>query len=147
MIRYALRALKNSPGFTAVALLTAAVGIGANTAIFSVVYAVLLRPLPYPDPGRLVRPTNLTKNHFITVSVGDFQYAAWRDQSAAFDAIAAYTIRRFTLSGRGGPEQLRVAAVTPGFLRTLGVPPMIGRDFSGADATPRVGGRVAIITH
>jgi len=147
MHRYAFRTLRNNPGFTAVAILTTALGIGANTAIFSVVYAVLLRPLPYADPARLVTPANLSRDSFITVTVGDFQYAAWRDQSPAFDAIALYTNRRFTITGRGDPEQLHAAAVSPGFLHTLGVSPIIGRDFSASDAAPRLGGRVAIITH
>jgi len=145
-LRYGCRSLLNSPGFAAVAILTVALGIGANTSIFSLVYTVLLRALPYPDSGRLAWLDNHDKDRSIRLGVGDFQYAAWREQSTAFDGIAAYATRRFTITGRGEPEQLHAMAVTPGFMRALGAPPLIGRDFSESDAAPR-GGRVALITH
>jgi predicted permease len=143
-LRYGCRALKNNPGFAAVAILTAALGIGANTSIFSVVHAVLLHPLPYRDAERLVSPINVSKDTLLGMGVDDFQYAAWRDQARVFDGIAAYFPRRFTITGNGEPEQLKVQAVTPGFLRVLGVAPMIGRDFTGADAAVR-GGQVALV--
>ena len=145
-LRYGCRTFCNSPGFAALAILTAALGIGANTSIFSVVYAVLLQPLPYPDSGRLVCPTNLAKDSFIGLGVADFQYASWRDGATVFDGIAAYSGRQFTITGDADPEQLKAAAVTPGFLRTIGVAPLIGRDFTSADAVPR-GGRVALLSH
>ena len=145
-LRYGCRALKNNPGFAAVAILTAALGIGANTSIFSVVYAVLLHPLPYKDAGRLVAPTNISKDTFFGWGVGDFQYAAWRDQAAVFDGIAAFTGRQFTITGSGEPERLKAEIVTPGFLRVLGVAPVVGRDFTDTDAAKR-GGQVALITH
>ncbi|SPE28261.1 conserved membrane hypothetical protein [Candidatus Sulfopaludibacter sp. SbA3] len=145
-LRYGCRMLKNSPGFAAVAILTAALGIGANTSIFSVVNAVLLRPLPYRDASRLVSPGNVGKDNLIGVGVAAYQYAAWRDQPGIFDGIAAYTGRRFTLTGNGEPEQLKAQAVTPGFLRVLGVAPAIGHDFTAGDAAPR-GGRVALLSH
>ncbi len=143
-LRYGCRVLKNNRGFSAVAILTAALGIGATTSIFGVVNAVLLRPLPYRDAGRLVSPVNVGKDNFMGLGVADYQYAAWRDQAGIFDGIAAYTGRRFTITGNGEPEQLRAQAVTPGFLRVMGVTPAMGRDFNSGDAAPR-GGRVALI--
>jgi predicted permease len=145
-LRYGFRALKNNPGFSAVAILTAALGIGANTSIFTLVNAVLLRPLPYKDAERLVSPVNVAKDNFIGLGVADFQYAAWRDQATIFDGIAAYAGRGFTITGNGDPEQLRAQAVTPGFLHTMGLAPLIGRDFSSDDAAPR-GGQVALLSH
>jgi hypothetical protein len=98
------RALKNNPGFSAVAILTAALGIGANTSIFSVVNAVLLRPLPYRDADRLVSPVNVGKDNFVGLGVSDSQYATWRDQTKVFDGIAAYVGRRFIITGKGEPD-------------------------------------------
>jgi len=141
-LRYGVRVLAKNRGFAAVAIVTAALGIGANTAIFSVIDAVLLHPLPYRDAERLVTPTMPGNGPF----VADYQYAAWRDQAAVFDGFAAYTSPTLTLTGDGDAEQLRAQAVTPGFLRLLGVSPAIGRDFTAADATPQ-GGRVALISH
>jgi putative ABC transport system permease protein len=145
-LRYGCRNLKNSPGFAAVVILTAALGIGSNTSIFSVVYAVLLRPLPYKDAGRLVVPANLSKDTVLGWGVADFQYAGWRDQAGIFDGIAAYTLRQFTITGIGDPEQLKVQIVTPGFLGVLGVAPIVGRDFTDTDAATR-GGQVALLSH
>jgi putative ABC transport system permease protein len=145
-LRYGCRTLKNNPGFAAVAILTAALGIGANTSIFSIVNAVLLRPLPYPDAGRLVSPANVAKDNFMGLAVGDFQYAAWRDQPKIFDGVAAYAGRPFTITGNGEPEKLKAQVVTPGFLRVLKIAPVIGRDFIDTDAAMR-GGQVALISH
>ena len=148
-LRYGCRMLKNNPGFAAMAILTAALGIGANTSIFTVVNAVLLRPLPYRDADRLVSPVNVAKDNFtglMGLGVADFQYAAWRDQAGIFDGIAAYSGRRFTITGNGDPEQLQAQAVTPGFLRTMGIAPLVGRDFSSGDAAPR-GGQVALLSY
>ena len=139
---------ETNPGFAVVAILTAALGIGANTSIFSVVYAVLLQPLPYPDAGRLVCPSQPRKEQ-------PNQHRSWRmdsstppgvTEAAIFDGIAAYTGRQFTITGSGEPEQLTAYAVTPGFLRTMGIAPLIGRDFTSGDAAPR-GGRVALLSH
>ena len=98
-LRYGLRMLAKSPGFSAVAVLTLAIGIGANTSIFSVVHAVLLRPLPYKHAERLVSPVNVAKDNFMGLGVADFQYATWRDQTGIFDGIAAYAGRDFTITG------------------------------------------------
>src|SRR5580700_10203054 len=145
-LRYGCRSLKNNPGFAAVAILTAALGIGANTSIFSIVNAVLLRPLPYPDAGRLVCPANVAKDNFMGLVVGDYQYAAWRDQPKIFDGVAAYIGRPFTITGSGEPQKLKAQVVTPGFLRVLKIAPVIGRDFIDTDAATR-GGQVALISH
>jgi putative ABC transport system permease protein len=145
-VRYGCRMLKNNPGFAAVVILTAALGIGANTSIFTVVNAVLLRPLPYRDADRLVSLVNVAKDNFVKLGVADFQYAAWRDQAGIFDGMAAYAGRRFTITGNGDPEQLLAQAVTPGFLRTMGIAPLVGRDFSSGDAAPR-GGQVALLSY
>jgi len=144
-LRYACRAMQKSPGFSAVAVLIAALGIGTNTSIFSVVDAVLLHPLPYAHADRLVTPINIGKQTLGTV-VADFQYGAWRDQGAVFDGIAAYTARQFTVTSPGEPELLKAQAVTPGFLHTLGVAPILGRDFASEDAAPR-GGQVVLLTY
>jgi putative ABC transport system permease protein len=145
-LRYGCRALSHSRGFAAMVMLTAALGIGANTSIFSVVHAVLMHPLPYKDADRLVSPVKVGKDNFMGLGVADFQYAAWRDQAGVWDAIAAYAGRRFTITGNGEPEQLKGDVVTPGFLHMLGIAPVIGRDFSSGDAEKR-GGHVTLISY
>jgi predicted permease len=145
-LRYGIRGLQRNPGFAALAVLTAALGVGANTSIFSVVDAVLLRPLPYPHADRLVSPTNIGKDNFMGLGVGDFQYAAWRGEGKIFDGIAAYRGGRSTLTGSGDPEQVESESVSPGFLGTLGMAPLMGRDFADSDATPR-GGLAVIVSY
>src|SRR3977135_619362 len=112
-LRYALRQLRKSPGFTFVAVLTLALGIGANTAIFTVVDAALLRPFPYKNPDRLMHLWE-TRAH---PGVGQHEasypdYLCWRDQSNSFAAMAGYTAGSATLTGSGEPERLQVARVT-----------------------------------
>jgi putative ABC transport system permease protein len=126
-VRYGLRKLRRSPGFTIVAVLTLALGIGANTAIFSVVYGVLLRPLAYPHSERLVTPVWLNRGVRGTISLPDFRF--WRDNSRIFQSLAAYTSSGFNLSGVGQAERVTGEYVTADFFRTLGVHPLIGRDF------------------
>ncbi len=145
-LRYAARSLRNNPSFAAVVILTAALGIGANTSIFSVVYAVLLRPLPYRDAARLVAPTNASPDAVLNWGIPDFQYAVWRDQAAIFEGIAASGPRQFTITGTGEPQQLKAQLVTPGFLGALGVSPILGRDFTDTDAALR-GGQAALLSH
>ena len=132
-LRYALRQLYQSPGFTAVAALTLAIGIGATTAIFSVVYGVLLRPLPYPDPNRIMAVFEITTqgtwNRLADPNFNDF-----RDQSHSFEAIAKYAADMASVSGGSQPTRSMVASVSPEFLRVFRVQPMMGRDFSAADA-------------
>jgi predicted permease len=133
-IRYALRMLRKSPGFTTVAVLTLALGIGANTAIFSVVEAALLRPLPYRDGGRLV---TLWANypHFGFSGPGtlcDPDYAQFERQNRVFSDMAAFRAVDSNLTGSGDPERLRGTTATSGLLPLLGANPEIGRVFSSA---------------
>jgi putative ABC transport system permease protein len=132
-LRYGLRMLRRNPGFTFVAVLTLALGIGANTAIFSVVNAVLLRSLPYHDPDRLVAASyyrGLGGDH---AWVADFK--AWRDQAKAFEQIAAYRTDDADLTGNGEPERLTAGTVSASLFTTLGVAPAVGRDFTPEDDT------------
>lgn len=144
-VRYGWRALRSNPTFAAVAILAAALGIGASTSIFSVVYAVMLRPLPYDNPERLITPI-FVRNGIIGSAMPDVQYEAWRKQAPIFDAAAAYMTSSSTATGFGDAEELRTAVVTPGFLKTLGVRLMIGRDFVDADAGQN-GGLATIVSH
>src|SRR5271154_6699551 len=131
-IRYGVRMLWKSPGFTTVAVLTLALGIGANTAIFSVVYAVLLRPLPYEDASRLV-VLNETNPRVGTVSVSYPNFMDWRGQSHTFSQMVAVHEVSFNLSGVSQPEKVSGAAVSPAFLSALGVRPFLGRDFNAPE--------------
>jgi hypothetical protein len=116
--RYALRQLRKSPGFTAVAVVTLALGIGANTAIFSVVNAVLLRPLPYKDDSRLVVILQQGRN-----PVSPANFIDWRDQNHVFEQIGAAEYWTPNLIGTDNPEKLWALHVTPSIFPMLGVPP------------------------
>jgi putative ABC transport system permease protein len=129
-VRYGIRTLAGNPGFTAMAVLALAVGIGANTAMFSVAYGILLRPLPYTDADRVATvymrfyPQNNDRG---TMCVAD--YLDWRSNNHAFEDPSAWSDRRMDLAGAGDPEQVRGAAVTAGFFSTLQVRPLLGRVF------------------
>ncbi|HTQ59757.1 MAG TPA: ABC transporter permease [Candidatus Solibacter sp.] len=125
--RFALRLLAKSPGFTAVAILTLALGIGANTAIFSVVNGVLLRPLPFRDPSRLVLIAE--KSSFPVISTSYENYLDWRDQSHSFESMEATRGSTITLTGAGEPERLNVRMATAGLFPMLGIRAHIGRTF------------------
>ena len=148
--RFALRQLRKSPGFTAVAVITLALGIGANTAIFSVVNGVLLRPLEFPDADRLVRvwhvPPPKSFPGMTTFSVSAANYFDWERQNHVFDAMAIYTFHGFTLTDSDKPEQVDACAATAGFFSTLGVQPMLGRVFLPEEDQP---GRsnVVVLSH
>ncbi|HKS82873.1 MAG TPA: ABC transporter permease, partial [Candidatus Acidoferrales bacterium] len=152
-VRYGARMLRKTPGFTLVAVLTLALGIGANTAIFSVVYAALLRPLPYAQPNRLitldeVRPqeelSSSLNSLFWNVSYPD--YLDWVRQSKSFDAIAGFTLDQFVLRGSGDPRPLFAAQASTNFFSILGVRLALGRDFAhGEDIS--AGPKVAILTY
>ena len=130
--RYALRSLRKHPGFTVIAIFTLALGIGANTAIFSVINAVLLRPLPYADADRLVVLTETVAERPIGVSYPNF--VDFRNQSTAFENVAAVRHREsFNLTGTGDSERLQGRLVSANFLSTLGVKPIRGRDFLAED--------------
>ena len=127
-VRFGLRMLRKNPGFTAVAVLTLALGIGANAAVFSVVYAVLLRPLPYKDPSSLI-VVNETTPMVGTVSVSYPNFLDWRNQSHTFSEMAAVRGVSFNLAGVTQPENISGDAVSPNFLTMMGVRPFLGRDF------------------
>ena len=136
-VRYAGRSLLRSPGFTTAAVLALALGIGANTAVFSVVNAVLLRPLPFEDPDRLVMLFNNTPRG--GASVADF--LDWKTQSRSFETLDVFEINRFTNSrftwtGDGEPTQVLGFNVTATFFETLGVGPLVGRTFEPGDDQP-----------
>jgi putative ABC transport system permease protein len=143
--KFALRRLKNNPGFTIVAVLTLALGIGANSAMFSIVNAVLLRPLPYRDPGRLV----LLSEHwpqFPRLSVSYLNYRDWRDQSHSFEAVGAVRNNVMTMTGISEAERLPAQNVTANLFDLLGVKPELGRAFSDSEDKPG-GPPVALISH
>jgi putative ABC transport system permease protein len=141
-LRFGLRMLLKNPGFTFVAALTLALGIGANTAIFSVVNAVLLRSLPYRDPDRLVLLSQYRAVAEMDGANGE-TYMEWRDQAKAFEQIAAYTFYSAVLTGSGEPERLAVGKVSTDLFVTLGVAPALGRAFTPAEYTD--GGEPVVI--
>ena len=138
-VRDGARALRASPGLTVVALLTLAVGIGANVAIFSVVNAVLLRPLPFADPDRLVGFWGSEpKRGLPVVAWADALYVRFRDRGRVLRPVAAYGEYQFTVTnGTGEAERIRGAAVTANFFETLGRSPIRGRAFTAAEEGPR----------
>ncbi|MGB6460433.1 MAG: ABC transporter permease [Candidatus Acidiferrum sp.] len=147
-LRFGARTLRKSPGFTATAILTLALGIGVNAAIFSVVYAVLLRPLPYKDPARLLWTTlQFPKTDMHRSFVPHPMYFAWRDQNDVFSGIAATNVgRRFTLTGAGIPERIRGMGVSANFFSVLGVELARGRSFT-PEEDRRGGPRGAILSY
>ena len=133
-IRYGVRMLWKRPGFTLVALVALALGIGANTAIFSVVMTVLVRPLPYRDADRLVWLSN--RNTVLGVSqtfLNPADILDLREQAGSFERVASWGTIPLNLSGAAGPERVESIYVTPDFFQTLGVRPALGRDFSSSD--------------
>src|SRR2546430_10010566 len=142
-IRYAWRQLSKKPGFTAVAVVTLAVGIGANTAIFSVVNAVLLKPLTYPDPDRIVQFL-LTSPQGSGPGASVTKFNVWREQNSVFDHISAYDFGGPGLNLTGGsfPEQVKGIHVTADYLRVFRAPAGVGRTLTGPDDRPPGGRRV-----
>jgi putative ABC transport system permease protein len=140
-LKYGLRTMRRGPGFTAVAVLTLALGIGANTAIFSVVNAVLLRPLAYRDPARLV-----TVLHEGWKPVAPANFLDWREQSRSFESIAAAQSWNLTMTGQGQPEQLNVLQTSAEMFHVLGVDAALGRTYTAGEDQP---GRehVVVISH
>jgi putative ABC transport system permease protein len=144
---YALRGLRKKPLFTVAAVLTLALGIGANSAIFTAVNAVLLRPLPYPAPDRLMMLWTYNPRQGYDKDVSAYpNFDDWRRQSGSFEGMSAYFEANFTLTHAGDPAQIWGAIVTPGFFETLGVAPALGRTF-GAREGAAGGARVAILSH
>jgi hypothetical protein len=146
-LRYALRQLRKNPGFTAVAVLTLALGLGANSAIFSVVDAVLLRPLPFHAPSRLVvvRPTEPGRRDDIGVSYPTF--LDWRARNHVFEGLSVFREDDFTLTGQGGPAHLTGAVVSANLFSVLGVSPALGRDFIPEEDQPIGSGLPIMLSH
>ncbi len=142
-IRFGLRMLQKSPGFTAVAIVTLALGIGANTAIFSIVNGVLLNPLPFPHPEQLV-VLHASKPNFEFGSVSYPNFQDWRKDNHTFSSMAVSRGYYFSLTGTGVAEQLDGQFMTSGFFETLGVKPMLGRTFTQAEEQPGAGPVVLI---
>jgi predicted permease len=145
-LRYALRGLRKNPSFTIVAVLTLALGIGANTAVFSVLNAVLLRPLPYHAPEQLAMlwaeiPTQALRQG--RSAYGDVE--EWRAQSRSFADMAVFDYVRVTLNSAGGAEQIGVLRVSPNYFSLLGVRPAYGRTFTAEEAEQRQ--RLVVISH
>ncbi|MCA1577505.1 MAG: ABC transporter permease [Acidobacteria bacterium] len=135
-LRFALRLFAKNPGFTFVALVTLALGIGANTAIFSLVNSILLKPLPYRDSDQLVRVIQASpKLGLATWGVSQANFAAYREQNRSFEAMAIYTSGGINLTGDGEPERLPVSNVTADFFKVLGVNPILGRTFQEGEDT------------
>jgi putative ABC transport system permease protein len=146
-LRYGARMLRKSPGFTVVAIATLALGIGANTVIFSVVNAVILRPLPYPNPHQLVIVWESDYNRNIARgSAPPADFLDWRSQNHVFQYMAAMQISSFDLVGNGVPQQLWGIRVSPNFFDMLGVKPSLGRTFLPQEEQPGYDGGV-ILSH
>jgi predicted permease len=136
-VRFGLRMLCKSPGFTAVAVLTLALGIGANTAIFSVVDAVLLSPLPFPVPSRLVSVQDFDTIHGLPHPVASYpDFFDWRSRNRVFSSMTAFHDNDYTLKGAEQAAHLSGEVVTSDFLTTLGIPPELGRGFMPQDEKP-----------
>ena len=144
-IRYAFRTLLKRPGFTVIVVLTLALGIGANTTIFSAIDAVLLNPLPYKDPDRLVviwetnkhlGPEMWDRNE---VAMGNF--LDWRSRNQNFDQLAALFDTAMNLTGVGEPQRIQSCVVTTNFFQAIGVQPMLGRSFLPEEENPELHSR------
>ncbi len=135
-IGYSIRVLTKSPGFTSIVIITLALGIGANTAIFSLVNAVLLRALPFRDPQRLVSITKPVGPGGGLPGLAGYEYLAWKDKSSSFEDLAAYTDNNFNLIGQGEPERISCAQVSASLFTTLGVQPLRGRTFLAEEDRP-----------
>jgi putative ABC transport system permease protein len=143
-IRYAVRMLVKKPGFTLIAAITLALGIGANSGIFSVVNAVLLRPLPFTEPEHLIKIWETFPNGFGTVSPPNLK--DWREQNTAFTGIAAYQSAGYSLQGDHDSERVQAATVSANFFDVLGVLPQLGRSFRSGEDEPGQN-RLVILSH
>jgi len=145
-IRFGLRMLAKNPGFTAVAVVTLALGVGANTAMFSVVYGVLLRPLPYPDSERIVQISRTYRGQAVYSSFTANAYDFWQEHRDPFQHIAAFTEVGFNLSGVGRAERLHALRVSPEYFDIYSAHPLLGRSF--APDEDRIGGpNVAVLDY
>src|SRR6516225_6633321 len=142
-VRFSLRTLRLNPAFSAAAIVVLALGIGANTAIFSVVNAVLLRPLPFNDPSRIMQvwhtPPAKSFPGMTMFSVSPANYLDWQSQSSSFEHMAAYGFRSFTVGGAERPEAIQAAAVASDFFPLLRAQPLLGRTFAPDEDRPGQG--------
>ena len=148
--RFALRQFRKSPGFALTTILTIALGIGGTTAIFSLVNTVLLRPLPFPEPDRVLavasrndRTPGASGNAGNSLSYPDF--FDWRSQNKSFSSLASFHDSNFTLTGSGEPQHLTGIIASSDFFRVLGVTPGLGRDFTTEDEKPSA--HVVVLSH
>jgi putative ABC transport system permease protein len=148
-VRYGARLLRKSPGFTAVAVLTLALGIGANTAIFSVVDAVLLRPLPFSHAERLVSVTSAQLPHMRGREASYPDFLDWRERNHTFEQMSVFRTENFTLVGSDEPQHLPGAVISADLFSLLGVTPVLGRSFRLEDDTPGAvrGTNAVILSH
>ena len=147
-LRFAIRQLRKSPGFALTTILTLALGIGATTAMFSLINSVLLRPLPFPEPDQLMMIAPLDQSAVkpgIPSSLSYPDFFDWRSRQHSFDAIASYRHESRTLTGSGTPQELTSETVSADFFRVLGVNPMLGRGFNSDDE--KKGTRVVVLSH
>jgi putative ABC transport system permease protein len=146
--RYGVRMLRKSRAFTAIAVITLALAIGANTAIFSVVYPALLRPLPYRQPEKLVTLGENRQTDCCSFTSSYPDYLDWKQSAKSFESLSGYSGDPFTLTGTGDPKMIFGAMVTSNFFSTLGIKPVLGRDFVAEDELPEGSGpSVAIISY
>src|SRR3954451_18450887 len=148
-LRYSFRVLRRTPSFAFAVVAVLALGIGANTAIFSIVNSVLLRPLPFDDPAKLVRvfhiPPQATFPGMPRFSVSAANYYDWKRSARAFDGMAVYRFRQFTLSGGEEARSVLAGAVDPDFFEVVRAQPSLGRTFRPEEDTP-ARGHVAILS-
>ena len=144
-VRYAVRRLRNSPGFSTVAIITIALALGANTAMFSLVNGLFLRPLPYPEPDRIVRVLERLPTGGVN-AISTLNYLDWADQSTAFEYIAAEAAWTVTLAGGEEPLSIRAALVSAHYFDIFGVTPARGRTFADGDDEPGRDG-VVLLSH
>src|SRR5262245_35472971 len=144
-LRFGLRILRKNPGFSVIAVLTLALGLGANTAIFSVVNAVLLRPLPYPEPEQLVVVREFSSSQ-PNAQAAPGNFIEWQQQNSLFSQIEAYRNVSYNLTGDGVPERILAGRASSGLFTMLGVHPSLGRDFLSEEDQPG-GNKVALISH
>src|ERR1700678_2516777 len=139
-VRYGVRTMRRAPGFTLTAVLALALGIGANTAIFSVGNGVLLRPLPFDQPDRLMQvwhtPPQKSFPGMPTFAVSPANFLDWRKQNHTFEGMSAYGFGRYTLTGSGHPEAIRMVAGTVGLFSILHAQPLLGRGFLEGEDEP-----------
>ncbi len=151
-LKFAFRRLRKSPGFAATVLLTLAIGIGANTTVFSVVNGVLLKPLPYPDSGQLVSlwlnapGAGGLANFSSGLQLSASMYFTFSEQNRTFQSMGIWTPSNASVTGVGEPEQVRTEVISDGVLQTLDVPPAVGRWLAQADQDPH-GGKTAVLSY